>query len=45
MIIFKIILFIIAIMLLMKAILDEDFDNLFLALFLFAIALGMETVK
>ena len=45
MIIFKTILFIIGIILLLKAILDENFDNLFLAIFLFVIALGIENVK
>lgn len=45
MIIFKIILFIISVVLIYQAIQEEDFDNLFLAIFLFVIALGIETVK
>lgn len=45
MIIFKTILFIISITLLIKAILDDDFDNLFLAVLLFAIAFGIEKIK
>ena len=45
MIVFKIIFFILAIALFIKAILDKDFDDLFLAIFLFFIALGIQIVK
>lgn len=45
MIIVKIILFIISIVLIYQAIQEEDFDNLFLAIFLFVIALGLEKIK
>jgi hypothetical protein len=44
MIIFKIIMFIIAIILLIKAILNEDFNSLFIAILLFVISLGLKKI-
>lgn len=42
--IFKIIFIILGLALMLKAILKEDFDDLFLAIFILVIGIGLETI-
>lgn len=40
----KTILIVVGVLLLFKAVLDEDFDNLFIAMFILAIGIGLEII-
>ena len=42
--IFKTILFIIATILLFKAILEEDFDDMFLSMLIYVVSIGLEMI-